>query len=308
MTYRTTTVTTPPEPGTPPRWARSPWVRLPVMFLLMLVAYVLGQNVWYLVVDVNPVLGLVTGLVLAVAVLWAYRGLTTWLERRRRPDELALGRAAAGLGWGALLGFTLMSVVIGTIFLLGGYRVTGTGSIPGAVAMFGLMWFVGAGEELIFRGAVFRLVEERAGTWPALLVSAVFFGAIHLLNPGATLWGALAIAIEAGVLLGALYVTTRSLWPVIGLHFAWNFAESSIFGADVSGGSATDTVWTGVFDGPTLLTGGEFGPEASLVAIVVCLVPAVVLLVVAHRRGRFVQAARRRRFTARTTRHTPADG
>ncbi|MDR1999359.1 MAG: CPBP family intramembrane metalloprotease [Frankiaceae bacterium] len=271
----------------PPRWARSVGVRMPVMLVLLIIGYGALQSAGMLAIDANPLLGLGVCLVSALAFFWGYRGLVMWLERRR-PRELALDRTAVGLGPGTVLGFILFSAIIGIIWLFGDYRITGTGSLSGAAAMFGLFWLVGLAEEAIFRGVLFRLVEERFGTWIALAASAVIFGGIHLANPNATAWGALAIAIEAGVLFGAIYAATRTLWVVVGLHFAWNFAEGSIFGANVSGNgdAIAGSVWTATFNGPTLVTGGQFGPEASVPAIIVCLVPSVAFLIVAHRRSR----------------------
>jgi len=79
-------------------------------------------------------------------------------------------------------------------------------------------------------------------------------------------------------LLGAAYALTGRLWLPIGLHLGWNFAEGSIFGMAVSGGSQKGSLITGELHGSNLLTGGVFGPEASIVAVVVCLTAAIVIL------------------------------
>lgn len=89
----------------------------------------------------------------------------------------------------------------------------------------------GIGEEILFRGVLFRIVEEGLGTWAALLVSALFFGAVHLGNPGATLWSSATIAIEAGLLFGLLYHVTRSLYLCMGVHAAWNFMQGTVYTA-----------------------------------------------------------------------------
>ncbi len=70
--------------------------------------------------------------------------------------------------------------------------------------------------------------------WDSIL-SALVFGLLHMINPGATLWAGIAVAIEAGILLAAAFVLTRRLWLAIGIHFAWNFVEGGIFGTPVSG-------------------------------------------------------------------------
>lgn len=134
--------------------------------------------------------------------------------------------------------------------------------------------------------------EAGIGWVPALLITAVFFGALHLLNPSATLFGALAIAVEAGLLLGAVFLATRSLWAVIGLHAAWNATEA-LLGIPVSGQVAPALFRVDV-SGSELLTGGDFGIEASVVPMVIGAVAAAVLLVVAHRSGRLGPAFGRR--------------
>lgn len=101
------------------------------------------------------------------------------------------------------------------------------------------------------------------------------------------MWGALAIAIEAGLMLGAAYAATRTLWLPIGLHFGWNFALSGIFGVTVSGNEDMPAgLLHGVLSGPEAITGGGFGPEAGIFAILVCVIPAVVFLRTAKRQGR----------------------
>ena len=142
------------------------------------------------------------------------------------------------------------------------------------------------GEEIVFRGVVYRLFEEGFGTGIAVLLSGALFGLLHAGNPGATLASSIAIALEAGVLLASAYALTRSLWLPIGLHFGWNFTEGGIFGTSVSGGTASGLLKVRLV-GPDALTGGQFGPEASLPAVAVCVTAAIVILVLAAQRGQW---------------------
>ncbi len=105
------------------------------------------------------------------------------------------------------------------------------------------------------------------------------FGGLHLLNPNATPWGAVAIAIQGGLMMAACYAVTRSLWLPIGLHFGWNFAEGGIFGTTVSGSSTTNTgLFSSHLSGPLLISGGDFGPEATIFAVLVCSLVTVYFL------------------------------
>ena len=147
-------------------------------------------------------------------------------------------------------------------------------------------------EELLFRGILFRIVEGRVGTWPALTLTALVFGLSHLFNKDASLWGAIAIAIEGGAMLAAAYAATRNLWVPIGVHFGWNFVQGGIFGTEVSGNGSSQGLLHGVTSGPALITGGHFGPEASPYSVLFGLLLTIVFLRLARRRGNLV--ARRR--------------
>jgi membrane protease YdiL (CAAX protease family) len=232
------------------------------------------------------------GVVTAVVAV----GIYAWLVRRterREPTEVARAGAAARLTRGVLIGAGMFAAVIVNIAFLGGYHIAGLGSVTGAVALFGFMAAAAVTEELLFRGVLFRIAEERTGTWIALLLTGVVFGAMHLLNPDASLWGAIAIAIEAGFMLAACYAATRNLWVPIGLHFGWNFAAAGIFSVVVSGNGQSKGLLDATTSGPALLTGGNFGPEGSLYTVAAGVVLTLLFMWLAHRRGHIVPRRRR---------------
>lgn len=254
------------------------------------VAFAGGQAV--VAVQGNAWLTLALGVVTAVVAVVVY----AWVVRRtehRAPAEVARAGAVARITRGVLIGFGMFAVVIVNIALIGGYHVHGLGSVTGAVGLLGFMAAAAVTEELLFRGVLFRIVEERTGTWIALLLTGVVFGLMHLLNPDASLWGAIAIAIEAGFMLAACYAATRSLWVAIGLHFGWNFAAGGIFSVVVSGNGQSKGLLDATMSGPALLTGGDFGPEGSLYTVVAGVALTTVFMWLARRRGHIV--ARRRR-------------
>lgn len=241
----------------------------------------------------------------AMGPLWqlAFRGigpLVTYLLlvrliERRPIGELSLRRLLPDGALGLAVGALLFSAIVGALWLLGSYHVVGTN--PDAHWLLALLTVglgAGIGEEIMFRGVLYRLVEEGLGSWVALLVSALFFGAVHLNNPGATPWAGLAIAIEAGILFALIYLLTRSLWICMGLHAAWNFVQGTVYGIPVSGTKA-DGWLVSTRSGPDWLSGGVFGAEASVVALTLCSLVSAVLLVVALRRGLIVPPCWRRR-------------
>lgn len=199
---------------------------------------------------------------------------------RGRGKVPALRDATIGAGVGA----AMITAVIAVLAASGHYRVTAVQ--PDALALgrsLVLMVVVAWFEEVLFRGLVFRILEDGAGSMVALVVSAALFGGIHATNAHATFTAVAAIAIEAGVLLGAAYMFARNLWLPIGLHFAWNFFEGPVFGTAVSGTGGRSLVAATV-TGPSWLGGGDFGPEAGIVAVVAGVVTAALFL----RRARFV--------------------
>lgn len=249
----------------------------------------------------NPWLTLGLGIVTAVLAVLVYG----WVVRRteRRPaTEVSREGAGAAVGRGVLMGVALFGAVIACIAFFGHYEVNGLGSATGAVGLFGFMAAAAVREELLFRGILFRVLEERLGTWIALALTGMLFGLSHLLNPNPSLWGAIAIAIEAGGMLGAAYAATRKLWVPIGLHLGWNFAASGIFSTDVSGTHTKQGLLDSVTSGPQLITGGDFGPEASVFSVLFGIVLTVAFMWLARRRGHLVPRRRRAdRVEATTT-------
>jgi membrane protease YdiL (CAAX protease family) len=200
-------------------------------------------------------------------------------------DEKALRRFCLGLA----AGLFVFSLAVGIAAVLGIYRITGEGDLSDLVpAIIGPALFAAVSEELVFRGILFRWIEEFGGSWMALLITSAFFGAAHLYNPNASLIAAAGIAFEAGVMLGAAYMLTRSLWFPMGIHAAWNFAQGEIFDIPVSGSKVHGLVVARLTGNP-LLTGNGFGLEASLIAIVVATLFGLCLLGLAIIRGELVR-------------------
>jgi membrane protease YdiL (CAAX protease family) len=265
-----------------------PVVRLILGFVWVLGVVIMAQVLIQPLAVANvPVLHLAGGLIIVAVSLLAYIAFVRVVERRP-VVELSTGPAPAELALGILIGALLFSTTIGFISLLGYYRIVGVNDWVVAAPIFANSLVSGAFEEILFRGLLFRITQESLGTWLALLISALIFGLLHLLNPNATLVAALAVALEAGVMLAAAYVLTGRLWLSMGIHFAWNFTQGGIFGAAVSGQASTG-LFRSVLQGPALLTGGDFGAEASAVAVVVCGLFGAYLLARAWRAGTFVK-------------------
>lgn len=230
------------------------------------------------------------GLIGACALALGCYALAVRLGEGRAAGELAPRSAPAELVTGGLLGLAMMIVLMSTLAASGAYDITLLGAAP-AWSGIGLAVQAAVTEELWMRALLFRLLWRAFGPVPAFAACAAVFAALHLANPGANPLAGASVAV-AGVMFCALYALTGRLWVPIGVHTTWNLAQGYLFGAAVSGGDlgGSVAVSTARAGAPTWLTGGTFGPEASVVALV--LVTGVTIAVLALV-GRRTQLARR---------------
>lgn len=244
------------------------------------------------------------GLILAVIkfivmVLIAYKLVIPRLGRKKHDDLPLDRRALRDTALGFLGGGVLISICVALAALFGAYRIEGPGDFADwAEIIFLTGVYAGFFEEVLIRGIVLRWLEELTGSWIALAISALLFGFLHAGNDNATFFSSLAITIEAGILLGAAYMLTRSLWLAIGLHAGWNVVQA-LWDVPVSGNDF-DGVVNATLEGPSLLAGGGFGLEATVFALVVATGTGIWMLVKASRAGRIVQPMWRRKGAAIT--------
>ncbi len=262
--------------------------RIAIVLTVVIAAVVSGQRIGagHLLENLfnEPAVFLVGSGVSALAAVAGYWALMRWI-RGTSVSELAgpgkLSEFLFGMGLGALL----MATVVALLAAVGCYRVTAVGWDAGILIGASAGLAAGFAEEILFRGVLLRLAERWLGTAWALGLTSVLFGAAHITNPEAGVFGAVAIMLEAGILMGACYLATRRLWMAFGTHVAWNFVQGGIFGSDVSGTGMGRGLFAARFSGPDLLTGGEMGVEGSMVAVVVCTAAGAVMLLVARHRG-----------------------
>lgn len=270
-----TTPTTSPQPT---RRGGSRFFRSPLGWML---TGIVGVGLASSLASVGGVVA-VLGAAVAVVIYWA---VMRYVARRSMPEIAKSGAVTQALS-GVAIGFgfiTVSMLMLLTEFSFDERPGNGLSIVASMAAMS-----VGAAvtEELLFRGLALQALEKLCGSWAALTITAVLFGGLHLANPDATLWSSIAIAIEAGVLLGAAFLWKRNIWFVVGLHFAWN-TTLGLIGIPVSGHASQGLMTTNP-TGPDLLTGGDFGLEASIVPVIVSLLIAIPMLIAAHRRGNLI--------------------
>jgi membrane protease YdiL (CAAX protease family) len=206
--------------------------------------------------------------------------LSVWIARRfiDRRSFASLGVVWDGdtgrdLSLGVLVAALIQSALFGVEWAAGWLHVTGFGwsarpiaQVLPRVAAIGLVFAMVAWyEELLARGYWLLNMSEGLNRPLAVLLSSSAFALGHISNPNVT-WVAIVALLGPGLLFAWAVIRTGRLWLAIGLHFGWNLFEGLVFGFPVSG-LATVTLIQTTVDGPTLWTGGEFGPEAGLVVL-----------------------------------------
>jgi len=278
--------------GERPLWRRIvdfPLVAMLIAGGLFMLAAGIGEAVGSAVPVRSALLHLLArNAIILTVVLLTYKLAITRLGEHPR-DDLSGRRALPDLAIGLVMGFLIMALSVGAAAIADVYSIIGQGDSRQLVHELVTSAIMPAFmEELLFRGILFRWLEEFAGSWLALIITSALFGAAHLMNPNATPVAAFGIAIEAGVLLGGAYMLTRSLWMPMGLHAAWNFTQGEIFDVPVSGIDEHGLVQAKL-SGPALLSGGGFGLEASLFAMVIATAVGVWMVWLAVKRGEVMQ-------------------
>lgn len=214
-----------------------------------------------------------TGILLfALLGYWLY----VRFHEKRAATELRIG--PRGIVLGALSGALLISVTTLSLFALGHYEVVAVRGLQGVPAIAGTILVAAMLEEIVFRGIVFRTLESVLGTVAAVLLQSLLFAILHWFNAGADLAMVLALTL-IGAFWTCVFIASRNLWVVGVHHAAWNFA---IFATGIPLSGIED--WRAkaplesVYHGPVWLTGGEFGPETSIITAVVVLASIVVLV------------------------------
>ena len=186
---------------------------------------------------------------------------------------------------GFLIGLVMMSIIV-LILLSFGYitveknpiQLVGISAISSIlVILFG--WIIqGATEEILTRGWLLNVLSTKYNIGVGLLISSTLFGLMHLTNPNVNYIAVINI-ILVGLFYGLYVIKTNDLWAVCGMHSAWNFAQGNIFGFEVSGlDISVGTLIDLNLVENDFITGGVFGPEASIVATFVLLLSIIILL------------------------------
>lgn len=269
-----------------------PLIKIILALIVTMALVIIGQQI------IGKLLGLtsldrnyrnlIKGIFVSVLALTGYILFFKYYEKRK-VTELAANGLAKNLLIGILIGVVLQSLTILVIYATGSFNIVAVNPVSFIIIPLTVAFTAAILEEILIRGILFRVLEEKLGSYIALAISAIIFGALHLSNPGATLVSALCVSIEAGILLGAAFIYSRNLWFPIAIHFAWNFMQSGIFGAITSGNEKSESLLVTKIEGSVWITGGEFGPEGSFQAIIFCSIASVLLVFLCHKENKIVK-------------------
>ncbi|MBA4164649.1 MAG: hypothetical protein C0510_08465 [Erythrobacter sp.] len=196
--------------------------------------------------------------------------------------------ALAHLCQGTLWGFAAISTTITAIAIFGGYRVSGLALTGSALAYYVPLWLLvavlnGLAENLAFLGYPLFRIARTVGWTPAILLVGLVFAAVHLGNPGQN-----PIAIGSLFLIGVLMAMTiwltGNLWLSVGIHTGVIIGEDLVFSVPDSGVTYTGHLLAARLTGPAWLSGGDAGPEGSVLALPVFTALLLVLRFIYRRR------------------------
>ena len=232
---------------------------------------------------------------LMVAMLFSFAGISAisilycLVIEKRKPATMGLSprRAVPEYLLGLAIGLVMFSAVFGLSVAFGGYRFTGlvldrSGVVLLILAFFGFA-IQGAAEELLVRGYLATTLGTRAPVWLAVFESSLIFGLLHVSNVGMNFLAFLNVTL-CGVFFSCYMIKRNNIWGACAIHAMWNFVQGSVFGLHVSGLNNLPTVFGSEMIGYNkLLTGGDFGPEASLCTTLVLLAALAAVLAIKPR-------------------------
>lgn len=186
---------------------------------------------------------------------------------------------------GMAMGFAMFSAALGISVLAGGAQYVGTDMYsPLQYALLCVGWVIqGAEEEIMLRGYFMPSLSARLPMWAAVLISSLFFSLMHLLNTGFTLLAFLNILL-IGIAFGLVAIRTNSIFTCCALHSVWNWAQGNFYGLPVSGMETGPSVLRFSLTDSPLWSGGAFGIEGSLAALIVELAVIALLLFIPQKK------------------------
>lgn len=273
------------------KFMQSSLIKIILGLLICFAAFILAQQLTGKILDFFSIdkdfRNLIRGVVASFAVLLAYKSFYRKIEKRD-VVELSGNGSLKNISLGILIGAVLQCLTILVICVFGNFQIISVNSFYSLITPFSIAFSVAIFEEVLLRGVIFRISEEKLGSNISLLISAIIFGAVHAFNPNSTFISSLCAGL-VGLILGASYTYSRSLWLPIAIHFSWNFVQSGIFGAITSGNEKSNSLFNTQISGSELITGGDFGPEGTIQATLLWLIVAILILALITKQNKLIK-------------------
>ena len=244
-------------------------LRVALQVGLYIFFYTLFLSLWVLS-GLPMLLGLFAGSALGTFLAAVVTNiLTLRIYEGRKLSDIGFHWNAASLwnlAWGLGGGVAGALVVLGAPIVFHAANLQASATDEGLLRTFIFITLVlilgAAGEEILFRGYGFQVLLRSTGPFTTILPVGVLFGALHMSNPHASNLGLVNTA-GFGILFGYAFLRSRDLWLPFGLHFGWNFTLP-FFGTNLSGVKMVVTGYELQWKAGVLWSGGEYGPEASI--------------------------------------------
>jgi len=268
-----------------------PLTKIILGLLLCFAVFILAQQLVGKILDLTTIdknyRNLIKGFIASSFVILSYIYFYRKYEKREIGEFSGKGLLRNTV-LGVLIGTFLQGLTILVIYFWGDFRIISVNPFSSIITPLAVAFSVAIFEETLLRGIIFRIVEEKLGSYISLLISAIIFGTVHLLNPDSSVISTICIGI-VGFMLGATYIYSRSLWLPIAIHFSWNFVQSGIFGAITSGNEQTSSLFNTNISGTELITGGAFGPEGTIQAVLFWLLVSITFMVLITKQNKLIK-------------------
>ena len=273
------------------RFLNFPLTKIILGLLICFAVFIITQQLTGKILDLTTIdknyRNLIKGIIASSFVIFTYIYFYRKYEKREIGEFSGKGLLKNTI-LGVLIGTTLQGLTILVIYFFGDFQLISVNPFSSIITPFAVAFSVAIFEETLLRGIIFRIVEEKLGSYISLLISAIIFGAAHLLNPDSSVISSICIVI-VGFMFGASYIYSRSLWLPIAIHFSWNFVQSGIFGAITSGNEKTSSLFSTKISGAEFITGGAFGPEGTIQATLFWLLVSIVFMVLINKQKKLIR-------------------
>jgi len=216
---------------------------------------------------------LVTQVLSAIATVLVVYLFRRYMDKKSMHSlGFSLAHRGADIFWAMVLAFVMIAGATLVLYLLG-YIELVVNDFSLVTLSMSLLLFVSVSlsEEVLIRGYILNNLMTSMNKYMALVLSATIFTLFHLFNLHLSVLSVVNLFI-AGILLGTAYIYTKNLWFSISLHTFWNFFQGSIFGYPVSGQKVDSILQLKYIENNTIITGGDFGFEGSILSTIVTVV------------------------------------